>query len=152
MAIVAKKTGILFIYFRVVHGSLFLDSTRRNVDPTQHAIADKTSDPTRPDPTPPICTMFHNFNIKHSSCVFRGWKKLSRVILFLKPTKRLQISNQIKILYCIDVDQNKHSKITKQICKTLKLKFTMSLINIYARDLFEARLIEYSTPNKYINR
>ena len=38
------------------------DPTRQNVDPTRPAIADKKSDPTRL--TPPICTMFHEFNIQ----------------------------------------------------------------------------------------
>ena len=38
------------------------DPTRRNVDPTRPAIADKKSDPTRPDPRPdpsPICIVFN---------------------------------------------------------------------------------------------
>ena len=38
------------------------DPTRRNVDSTRPAIADKKSDPTRPDPLPdpsPICIVFY---------------------------------------------------------------------------------------------
>ena len=45
---------------RVVIWVTFLgpDPTRRNVDPTRPAIADKKSDPTRPDPSP-MCTFFN---------------------------------------------------------------------------------------------
>ena len=54
--------------FRVVHGSLFLDPTRpgktlTRPDPTRPVIADEKSDST-PLPPPPICTMFHEFNIQ----------------------------------------------------------------------------------------
>ena len=47
-----------------VQGSLFLDSTRRNVDPTRSAIADKTSDPTRPNPP----YMYYVSWVQNSSC------------------------------------------------------------------------------------
>ena len=41
------------------------DPTRRNVDPTRPALADKKSDPTRPDPRPDpslICTFLIELN------------------------------------------------------------------------------------------
>ena len=86
------KPWMVELEFRVVHGSLFLDPTRRNVDPSRPTIADKKSDPTRP-------LIYYVSWVQHSSFfnVSRGWKKISSCLICqdrgLEATKWLQISD-----------------------------------------------------------